>query len=161
MANKNEKMKKKDFEKQLGELQVELARMLSKHCFADRWFFCNGGAEANEAAIKLARRYSHEKYGPGRHTIITMEGSFHGRTMATLSATGQYKVQEGYAPLLEGFRFVPFNDLPGLEKAVDDTVCIETLPQILRRLRTGNAKAQNDKTTGPSTPSEANLEALR
>ncbi|MBW1772080.1 MAG: acetylornithine transaminase [Deltaproteobacteria bacterium] len=110
--------------------QAELARMLVKHSFADRVFFSNSGAEANEAAIKLARRYSHEKFGPGRHTIITMEGSFHGRTMATLSATGQYKVQEGYAPLLEGFRFVPFNDLPGLEKAIDDTVCAVILEPI-------------------------------
>ncbi len=110
--------------------QAELARMLVEHSFADRVFFGNSGAEANEAAIKLARRYSHEKFGEGRHTIITMEGSFHGRTMATLSATGQYKVQQGYAPLLEGFRFVPFNDLQGLEKAIDDTVCAVILEPI-------------------------------
>ena len=82
--------------------------------FADRVFFCNSGAEANEAAIKIARRYTREKVGPGKHTIICMQGSFHGRTMATLSATGQSKVQIGYDPLLEGFKFVPFNDLAAL-----------------------------------------------
>lgn len=110
--------------------QAELARMLVEHSFADRVFFGNSGAEANEAAIKLARRYSLEKFGTGRHTIITMEGSFHGRTMATLSATGQTKVQQGYAPLLEGFRFVPFNDLSRLERAVDGTVCAVLLEPI-------------------------------
>jgi len=110
--------------------QVELAGMLVEHSFADRVFFGNSGAEANEAAIKLARRYSLEKFGAGRHTIVTMEGSFHGRTMATLSATGQSKVQQGYAPLLEGFRFVPFNDLSGLGKAVDDSVCAVMLEPI-------------------------------
>jgi acetylornithine/N-succinyldiaminopimelate aminotransferase len=91
--------------------QVELARLLVEHSFADRVFFGNSGAEANEAAIKLARRYSKEKFGPGKFTIISMRGSFHGRTMATLAATGQTKVQTGYDPLLEGFKFVPFNDL--------------------------------------------------
>jgi len=103
--------------------QVELARLLVENSFADRVFFCNSGAEANEAAIKIARRYTREKFGPGKHTIICMQGSFHGRTMATLSATGQFKVQIGYDPLLEGFKFVPFNDLAALRNAVDDTVC--------------------------------------
>jgi len=103
--------------------QVELASLLVEHSFADRVFFCNSGAEANEAAIKLARRYSYETQGPGRHGIVCMENSFHGRTMATLSATGQSKIRKGYDPLLEGFRFVPFNDLGRLEDAVDDTVC--------------------------------------
>ncbi|HEY6260670.1 MAG TPA: aminotransferase class III-fold pyridoxal phosphate-dependent enzyme [Nitrospiraceae bacterium] len=82
------------------EPQVKLAQMLLEHSFADKVFFCNGGAEANEAAIKLARRYSHDKYGAGRFEIITMKNSFHGRTMATLTATGQDKVQKGYEPLL-------------------------------------------------------------
>jgi acetylornithine aminotransferase len=85
------------------EPQVKLAQMLVDHSFADRVFLCNSGAEANEAAIKLARRYSHDKYGPGRFEIITMKQSFHGRTMATLTATGQEKVQKGYEPLLSGF----------------------------------------------------------
>jgi acetylornithine/N-succinyldiaminopimelate aminotransferase len=110
--------------------QVELAKLLVEHSFADRVFFCNSGAEANEAAIKLARRYAREKHGPGRHTIICMEGSFHGRTMATLSATGQTKVQLGYDPLLAGFKFVPFNDLASLRKAVDGSVCAIMLEPI-------------------------------
>ncbi|MGD2126525.1 MAG: aspartate aminotransferase family protein [Desulfobacteraceae bacterium] len=110
--------------------QAELGRLLVENSFADRVFFCNSGAEANEAAIKLARRHSKEKLGPGRFTIISMTGSFHGRTMATLSATGQAKIQTGYDPLLEGFKFVPFNDLPGLRKAVDDSVCAVMLEPI-------------------------------
>ncbi|MBN2033333.1 MAG: aspartate aminotransferase family protein [Deltaproteobacteria bacterium] len=110
--------------------QAELAKLLVENSFADRVFFCNSGAEANEAAIKLARKYAKEKYGPGRHTIICMEGSFHGRTMATLSATGQVKVQAGYDPLLEGFRFVPFNDLEALKRIVDDSVCAVMLEPI-------------------------------
>jgi acetylornithine/N-succinyldiaminopimelate aminotransferase len=110
--------------------QAELAKILVENSFADRVFFCNSGAEANEAAIKLARRYTREKVGPGRHTIICMEGSFHGRTMATLSATGQAKVQVGYNPLLGGFKFVPFNDLLALKKAVDDSVCAVMLEPI-------------------------------
>jgi len=103
--------------------QMELARMLVENSFADRVFFCNSGAEANEAAIKLARRYSMEKFGPGRYSIISATGSFHGRTMGTLSATGQAKIQAGYEPLLEGFVFVPYNDLKSLESAIDESVC--------------------------------------
>ena len=110
--------------------QAELARLLVENSFADRVFFCNSGAEANEAAIKIARRYSNEKYGDGRNNIITMKGSFHGRTMATLSATGQDKVKIGYNPLLEGFKFVPFNDLASLEKAIDESVCAIMLEPI-------------------------------
>ncbi|MBN2123187.1 MAG: acetylornithine transaminase [Deltaproteobacteria bacterium] len=110
--------------------QVELARLLVENSFADRVFFCNSGAEANEAAIKLARRYSRETFGPGRHVIISMKNSFHGRTMATLSATGQSKIQTNYEPLLEGFRFVEFNDVPALERAVDESVCAVMLEPI-------------------------------
>ena len=110
--------------------QVELARLLVENSFADRVFFCNSGAEANEAAIKLARRYSREKFGSEKYTIISMQGSFHGRTMATLSATGQSKIQTGYDPLLEGFKFVPFNDLPSLQEAIDDRVCAVMLEPI-------------------------------
>jgi acetylornithine aminotransferase len=102
------------------EPQVKLAQMLVDHSFADKVFFCNSGAEANEAAIKLARRYSHDKYGAGRFEIITMKNSFHGRTMATLTATGQEKVQKGYEPLLPGFNYVAFNNLEELERAVTD-----------------------------------------
>ncbi|HKR79099.1 MAG TPA: acetylornithine transaminase [Nitrospira sp.] len=102
------------------EPQVKLAQILVDHSFADQVFFCNSGAEANEAAIKLARRYSHGKYGAGRFEIITMKQSFHGRTMATLSATGQEKVQKGYEPLVAGFSHVTFNHLGELEHAVTD-----------------------------------------
>jgi len=102
------------------EPQVKLAEMLVDHSFADKVFFCNSGAEANEAAIKLARRYSHGKYGAGRFEILTMKNSFHGRTMATLTATGQEKVQKGYEPLIPGFSYVAFNNLAELEQAVTD-----------------------------------------
>jgi len=110
--------------------QLNLAKLMVENSFADRVFFCNSGAEANEAAMKLARRFSNEKFGENRHMIISMEGSFHGRTIATMSATGQDKIKKGYNPLLEGFKFVPFNDLPGLEKAVDDSVCAVILEPI-------------------------------
>jgi len=105
------------------EPQVDVAELLVNHSFADRVFFSNSGAEANEAAIKLARHYAREKFGASRSTIISMENSFHGRTMATLSATGQAKVRKGFDPLLPGFRFVPFNDVPSIRAVLDDTVC--------------------------------------
>ncbi|MCU0561275.1 MAG: acetylornithine transaminase [Desulfobacterales bacterium] len=98
--------------------QIELAAWLTGKSFADRVFFCNSGAEANEAAIKLARKYFKEAGRPERFRIISMQNSFHGRTMATLSATGQEKVKSGFAPLLEGFDFVPFDDLTALRAAV-------------------------------------------
>ena len=100
--------------------QVKLAQVLVDHSFADKVFFCNSGAEANEAAVKLARRYSHDKYGAGRFEIVTMKNSFHGRTMATLTATGQDKIQKGYEPLLPGFHHVAFNSLEELTEAVTD-----------------------------------------
>ncbi|GIW55827.1 MAG: acetylornithine aminotransferase [Nitrospiraceae bacterium] len=100
------------------EPQVRLAQALVDHSFADKVFFCNSGAEANEAAIKLARRYSFEKYGPGRHDIITMRNSFHGRTLATLTATGQEKVQTGFTPLVPGFSYATFNDLAEVERTI-------------------------------------------
>lgn len=110
--------------------QTDLAKLLVENSFADRVFFCNSGAEANEAAIKLARRFAGGKYGPQRHVIICMNNSFHGRTMATLSATGQAKIKTGYDPLLEGFKFVPFNDLSGIDEALDDSVCAVMLEPI-------------------------------
>ncbi|NVL92132.1 MAG: acetylornithine transaminase [Desulfobacterales bacterium] len=110
--------------------QTELAQVLIENSFAARVFFCNSGAEANEAAIKLARRYSREKFGPERHVIITMDNSFHGRTMATLSATGQEKIKKGFDPLLQGFRYVPFNDLKNLRSAIDGSVCAVLLEPI-------------------------------
>jgi predicted acetylornithine/succinylornithine family transaminase len=112
------------------EPQVKAAEMLTAHSFGDKVFFCNSGAEANEAAIKLARRYSWKKYGEGRSTIIAMENSFHGRTMATISATGQPKFQIGFAPLQPGFVHVPFNDFEALEKSIDETTCAVMLEVI-------------------------------
>jgi len=110
--------------------QTELAQILVENSFADRVFFCNSGAEANEAAIKLARRCSKEKYGPGRHAIITMSNSFHGRTMATLSATDQGKLKTDFDPFLEGFKYVPFNDLDSLKSAIDGSVCAVMLEPV-------------------------------
>jgi acetylornithine aminotransferase len=100
------------------EPQTKLAKALVEHSFAKKVFFCNSGAEANEAAIKLARRYAHQKYGAERYEIITMLQSFHGRTMATLTATGQDKVQKGFEPLVPGFTYAPFNNLSAVEQAV-------------------------------------------
>jgi len=100
------------------EPQVRLAHTLVDHSFADKVFFCNSGAEANEAAIKLARLRAHDLDGAGRFEIISMLNSFHGRTLATLTATGQEKVQKGFDPLPEGFRYVPFNDVEALSKTV-------------------------------------------
>jgi len=100
------------------EPQAELARLLTTHSFADKVFFCNSGAEANEAAIKLARKFFSDK-GQLRYKILTMEKSFHGRTNATLAATGQEKVRKGFEPFLEKFTYIPFNDLSALREAVD------------------------------------------
>jgi acetylornithine/N-succinyldiaminopimelate aminotransferase len=105
------------------EPQVKAAEILVEHSFGDKVFFCNSGAEANEAAIKLAKRYSWSKYGEKRYKFIAMENSFHGRTLATLSATGQTKFQEGFAPLLEGFSYIPFNDIDAVKKAISDETC--------------------------------------
>ncbi|RLD99598.1 MAG: aspartate aminotransferase family protein [Aquificota bacterium] len=103
--------------------QIELARMLVEHTFADRVFFCNSGAEANEGAIKLARIYARKFMDSDRYEIITMRGSFHGRTMVTLAATGQEKVKKGFAPLPPGFIHVPYGDLDSLEKAITSKTC--------------------------------------
>jgi len=99
------------------EPQAQLAELLCKNSFADKAFFCNSGAEANEAAIKLTRKYFKDK-GENRFQIITMEKSFHGRTMATLAATGQKKFQQGFEPLLEKFIYVPFNDIKAVANAI-------------------------------------------
>jgi acetylornithine aminotransferase len=103
--------------------QVDLAYWLTENSFADRVFFCNSGAEANEAAIKLARKYSKEKGESGRYRIISMEHSFHGRTMATLSATGQDKIKQGFEPVLEGFDYVPFSDISALRGTIGPSTC--------------------------------------
>jgi len=103
--------------------QAQVAALLVKHSFADKVFFCNSGAEANEAAIKLARKYAHENLGPDKYELITMKDSFHGRTMATITATGQEKFQFGFTPLLDGFKYVPFNDSAALESAITSKTC--------------------------------------
>lgn len=99
--------------------QGELARLISENSFGGKCFFCNSGAEAVEAAVKLARLHSDKD----RYGFITMENSFHGRTFAAITATGQKKYHKGFAPLLQGFKYVPFNDLAAVEDAVDDTTC--------------------------------------
>ncbi len=99
--------------------QGELARLISEASFGGKSFFCNSGAEANEAAIKLARLHA----GDGRFGFVTMRDSFHGRTFAAITATGQEKYQQGFAPLVSGFAYAPFNDLAAVEEAVDDTTC--------------------------------------
>ncbi|MDA8172982.1 MAG: acetylornithine transaminase [Nitrospiraceae bacterium] len=101
------------------EAQVKLARLLIENSFAGRAFFCNSGAEANEAAIKLARKYAKEHSGPEKYRIITAINSFHGRTFGALSATGQPKFHAGFEPLLDGFIYVPYDDAGALREAVE------------------------------------------
>lgn len=112
------------------EPQIKLAKLLIEHSFADKAFFCNSGAEANEAAIKLTRKYAKNHLGYDRYEIITALGSFHGRTLATLSATGQEKFQEGFEPLVPGFKHVPFNDISALKKAITKHTCAVMLEPI-------------------------------
>jgi len=105
------------------ESQSLLAQELTRHSFADKVFFCNSGTEANEAAIKLARRYFFDKGEKGRHEIITMKDSFHGRTMGSISASGQKKLHTGFAPLLPGFRYVDFNNIQAVQKTLSSKTC--------------------------------------
>ena len=130
------------------EPQIKLASLLCQHSFADKVFFCNSGAEANEGAIKLARKFAKEKKGGERYEVITMEGSFHGRTLATLTATAQEKYHKGYAPLMPGFKYVPFSDTEALRKAVDSKTCAIMLEPI-----------QGEG--GVNIPSEGYLKVLR
>ena len=100
--------------------QIHLAKLLCEHSFAERVFFCNSGAEANEAALKLARKYAKERYASDRYEVIATRNSFHGRTLATVTATGQEKYQHGFEPLMPGFKHVPYNDLRAMERAIDN-----------------------------------------
>ena len=109
---------------------VRLAEALAARVPGARAFFCNSGAEANEAAIKLARRHAHARSGAARHVVVSAEGSFHGRTFAALTATGQPKYREGFEPLVPGFRYVPYGDLAALDAAVGDDVCAVLLEPI-------------------------------
>ena len=120
--------------KQAGELlqvsnlyhigqQASLAEELVRLSFAQKIFFCNSGTEANEAAIKLARRFSYDQGHKNRYEIITMNNSFHGRTMGSLSATAQKKLHQGFGPMLKGFKYIPFNDIDAAKKAVSPKTC--------------------------------------
>jgi acetylornithine/N-succinyldiaminopimelate aminotransferase len=112
------------------EPQAILARLLVENSDLDKAFFCNSGAEANEAAIKLARKYAKLNYGEEKFEIITALNSFHGRTLATITATGQPKYQKGFEPLPGGFKYVPFNDLAALEEAMGPSTCAVMLEPI-------------------------------
>lgn len=105
------------------DIQIEYARLLIQHAALDKVFFCNSGAEANEGAIKLAKKYGNDRSGGIKNEIVTMVDSFHGRTMATITATGQDKFHKGFNPLLAGFQYVPFNDLGALRKAISEKTC--------------------------------------
>ena len=103
--------------------QIELAELLCKHSFGDRVFFCNSGAEANEAALKLVRKHSVEKFGDERIQVITALASFHGRTIGGISATGQDKVRLGFGPVVPGFKYVPFGEIEAVRAAIGPETC--------------------------------------
>lgn len=113
-----------------NEPQVRLAKFLVKNTCCDKAFFCNSGAESNEGAIKLSRKYAKMNYGSDKYEIITALESFHGRTLAAITATGQLKYQKGFEPLPEGFKHVVFNDLKALEEAISPNTCAIMLESI-------------------------------
>ncbi|PAE18144.1 aspartate aminotransferase family protein [Virgibacillus sp. 7505] len=104
-------------------IQEQLAELLTGHTFADQVFFANSGAEANEAAIKLARSYAQKVKGTNAYEVVTFSQSFHGRTLATLAATGQEKIQKHFAPLTKGFRHLPYNDVEALDELIGPDTC--------------------------------------
>ena len=106
-----------------NEPALRLAQKLIGATFAERVFFANSGAEANEAALKLARRYAHDVYGPQKYEIISMVNSFHGRTLFTVNVGGQAKYSDGFGPKVEGITHIPFNDLDALKAAISDKTC--------------------------------------
>lgn len=112
------------------EPQVLLAKILVENSCMDKAFFCNSGAEANEAAIKLARKHAKVKHGPDKFEIVTALNSFHGRTLATITATGQPKYQKGFEPLPAGFKYVPFDDLNVMIDAVGPATCAVMLEPV-------------------------------
>ena len=112
------------------EPQVKLAKLLAEYTGMSKAFFGNSGAEANEAAIKLARKYAKVKHGAHKVEIITAWDSFHGRTLATITATGQPKYQQGFEPLPGGFQYVPFNDLDAMEQAIGPDTCAVLLEPV-------------------------------
>lgn len=113
-----------------NEPALRLAKKLVAATFADRAFFCNSGAEANEAAFKLARRYAHDVYGPQKFEIISALNSFHGRTLFTVTVGGQPKYSDGFGPKVEGITHVPFNDLEALKAAISDKTCAVVLEPV-------------------------------
>lgn len=113
-----------------NETVAKAAKMLCERAGFPKVLFCNSGAEANECAIKLARKYSFDKYGAGRYNIVSLKNSFHGRTMATITATGQEHYHEFFNPFLEGFRYAEAGDCKALETMLDGTVCAVMLEVI-------------------------------
>lgn len=113
-----------------NEPALRLASKLVDATFADKVFFANSGAEANEAAFKLARRWAHETVGPDKHEIIACTNSFHGRTLFTVSVGGQPKYSQGFGPALEGISHVPYNDLAALEQRISDRTCAVVIEPI-------------------------------
>lgn len=113
-----------------NEPTLRLAKKLVDATFADRVFFCNSGAEANEAAFKLARRVAHDNFGPEKYEIVAATNSFHGRTLFTVSVGGQPKYSDGFGPKITGIRHVPYNDLEALKAAVSDKTCAVVLEPI-------------------------------
>jgi len=112
------------------EPQARLAKLICENSCADRVFFANSGAEANEGAIKLAKIYFKKRNMPEKYGIVTIKNSFHGRTLATVAATGQEKYQKPYKPLIPGFKHVPLNDTEALIEALTDEVCAVMLEPI-------------------------------
>ena len=130
------------------EPQAKLAKLLIDNCDLDQCFFCNSGAEANEAAIKLARKYIKDQGRTDAYEIITMENSFHGRTMATITATAQTKYHKGFEPMLPGFKYVPYDDLPAVEATISERTCAILVEAI-------------QSEGGVNTPSSGYLQGLR
>ncbi|MES2821290.1 MAG: aspartate aminotransferase family protein [Pseudomonadota bacterium] len=113
-----------------NEPALRLAHKLIESTFAERVFLANSGAEANEAAFKLARRYAHDVYGPDKFEIIAATNSFHGRTLFTVTVGGQPKYSDGFGPKIEGISHVPFNDLDALKAAISDKTCAVVLEPV-------------------------------
>ncbi|MBH3338509.1 aspartate aminotransferase family protein [Pseudomonas mendocina] len=113
-----------------NEPTLRLGKKLVEATFAERVFFCNSGAEANEAAFKLARRVAHDRFGAEKHEIIAATNSFHGRTLFTVSVGGQPKYSDGFGPKIQGITHVPYNDLEALKAAISDKTCAVVLEPI-------------------------------
>jgi len=113
-----------------NEPALQLARKMVEATFAERVFFANSGAEANEAAFKLARRYAAERFGADKYEIIAASDSFHGRTLFTVNVGGQPRYSDGFGPKMDGIRHVPFNDIAALEAAISDKTCALVLEPV-------------------------------